>query len=671
MEIKDNPGEEIEVVGSLISPPDSAKDQPISLTFHWKKSSQIKNYRFELSGQQNFSSIVQDSVVSDTVHNIAGLNYSSTYFWQVTPISPEFKVVRSATWQFVTIVEPPAVAQLLFPPPAATEVATTVDLTWKPSERAESYDLQVATDSLFSRLIADTTDLDSTFYKLDNLSHSTTYYWRVRAANPGGASSWSVAHFSTVPDAPEAPRLISPAAESTNQPVSVALSWEAVEGVESYQLELASEPGFSDPVHSITGIEGTTYQINNLAYESTYYWRVRAENSGGVSPWSTVWHFSTVPAAPDVPALAAPADEATNQPTSLTLTWQDVPQATAYQLQVATNSEFTAIVDEESLSSQTSFEVTNLERDRTYYWRIRSQNPGGTSAWSASWRFTTIPPVSSAPGLVAPLNGAENQPLMTPLVWHLSENADTYQLQVALDKNVTSIIIDQADLTDSTKTPAILTYNTAYYWRVRAKNPGGFSTWSPLWTFTTVPPTPGTPVLSAPVNGATDQPTDLTLIWQSIDQATYHLQLAYDPGFSNLVADQPVLQTSSYAVTNLERDRDYYWRVRAESSGGISDWSSTRTFTTIPPAPTTPNLTAPVDGASDQPTTCALSWQAAERAASYHLQVATDAGFADPIFDNAALTDLSATLSNLSRDQTYYWRVRAANTGGQSAWAGP
>ncbi len=70
----------------------------------------------------------------------------------------------------------------------------TPTLSWTPSVGATSYDLQIATDQAFSNIIVDKKALSGNTFKVEDsvaLKASTTYYWRVLAANAYGKSAYS------------------------------------------------------------------------------------------------------------------------------------------------------------------------------------------------------------------------------------------------------------------------------------------------------------------------------------------------------------------------------------------------------------------------------------------------------------------------------------------------
>src|SRR5512140_1120349 len=89
------------------------------------------------------------------------------------------------------------------------------------------------------------------------------------------------------------------------------------------------------------------------------------------------------------------------------------------------------------------------------------------------------------------------------------------------------MVVDQTNMTATTYSLNGLAAGTRYVWRVCATNPGGTSTYSPVWNFTTAapPPPPPAPILATPANGTTGAPTSLTLAWNASAGATsYHVQ---------------------------------------------------------------------------------------------------------------------------------------------------
>ncbi|HMU10995.1 MAG TPA: S8 family serine peptidase [Ferruginibacter sp.] len=87
-----------------------------------------------------------------------------------------------------------------------------------------------------------------------------------------------------------APTLVSPANGATGI-VNPTLTWTAVAGVDYYDVQVATDAGFTNIVASATVLTNTNYQATGLANLTVYYWRVRA--SCASADYSTVFSFTT------------------------------------------------------------------------------------------------------------------------------------------------------------------------------------------------------------------------------------------------------------------------------------------------------------------------------------------------------------------------------------------
>ena len=111
----------------------------------------------------------------------------------------------------------------------------------------------------------------------------------------------------------------------------------------------------------------------------------------------------------------------------LTLTWGAVTGAVTYRGQVATDSLFASMMDDDSLLTTASWTIGTFANNVKLYWRVNAKNSAGTSSWSTIFNFTTILAVPVAPVLQTPANGAINQPVSLILTWGDANGAITYR----------------------------------------------------------------------------------------------------------------------------------------------------------------------------------------------------------------------------------------------------
>ena len=79
----------------------------------------------------------------------------------------------------------------------------------------------------------------------------------------------------------------------TDASVKVELQWEANPMYTSYELEIATDAGFSNIVETNTQ-SANTYVPQNLQNETTYFWRVKPINSCGEGNFGTAFSFTTI-----------------------------------------------------------------------------------------------------------------------------------------------------------------------------------------------------------------------------------------------------------------------------------------------------------------------------------------------------------------------------------------
>jgi plastocyanin len=90
------------------------------------------------------------------------------------------------------------------------------------------------------------------------------------------------------------PKLLSPKNRGTNISTTSIFTWSNVTGASSYEVQVATDSGFTNIVASATGLTDSQWAVAPaLAGGTTYFWRSRAVNPCGAGPWSAAWNFKT------------------------------------------------------------------------------------------------------------------------------------------------------------------------------------------------------------------------------------------------------------------------------------------------------------------------------------------------------------------------------------------
>ncbi len=189
-------------------------------------------------------------------------------------------------------IYPPVAPTLTSPADNSTTSDTSVSFLWANLSEADSYEFQISADDQFNT-ITESHSLTATTVKVDSLSFSTTYYWRVAGVNQGGQGDWSQTwSFNTGEAPPEAPILILPDDGQTEVDTAVTFLWHHSARADSFLIEVAVDDTFSTLLHTQT-VADTTTSLPNFDYLTTYHWRVKAKNLSGSSDWSRKNSFRT------------------------------------------------------------------------------------------------------------------------------------------------------------------------------------------------------------------------------------------------------------------------------------------------------------------------------------------------------------------------------------------
>jgi hypothetical protein len=93
---------------------------------------------------------------------------------------------------------------------------------------------------------------------------------------------------------------------------------------------------------------------------------------------------------PGIPVLLFPSDTAAYVPTSIILDWQDVPNASAYHLQIYKGSLAGPLVEDISSLFISKKRIDSLEYLTSYVWRVSALNVAGEGMFSELRTFTTF-----------------------------------------------------------------------------------------------------------------------------------------------------------------------------------------------------------------------------------------------------------------------------------------
>lgn len=564
---------------TLVSPDNNTNSVPrTGIRLTWSSNVTPSNYIMQVSNNEQFTSILYEYIGTNTSDSIFSLSYNIDYFWRVRMDYNGCYTEWTAPRRFRTEYPRP---QNLIPRQDSLCVPLIARLRWDFDPEAITYRVQISEDFDFSTLILDSTDININFMNFVFSKPLKTYFWRVKVQDDNNSSQWS--EINALTTAVGYPELIAPTDGNQNLPVSVVFKWTKPTPYTRERLQISTDPTFATVLFDLRSLDKDSIVVTMPEQFQTYYWRMNSDLETCVSAWSPARSFRTVLLPPN---LVYPENNSTDHAQAITFEWSAAEGATAYQIIISPNMDFSDDVNNIGRNGipSTKFYVTTLKPSTKYYWKVTSVNDRGMSDPSTIFSFTTSAEALSAPTLVSPPPGAKKIPVnKVNLVWNPVDRATKYMLQVALDPDFNNIVFEQPDHPDTLYTFTSMNYLTIYYWRVRAENDLLVSNWSPRWSFETVIEAPSdAPILVRPENNLTSAPTEITFEWQPVDRAeNYELEIATDALFNDVViSDTNIFNPTKY-ISNLLFETTMYWHVRAKNYAGKGPWSNSRTFTTL------------------------------------------------------------------------------------------
>ncbi len=623
--------------------------------------------------------------------NAPGLSANTTYYYRLQAQNSAGTSSGNILTFSASAVIPPTPTGLSpggSSPPGTTVNTLTPTLSWSASSGATQYSVAVLNVSTGATVVAQT--VSTTSLTSSALQNSVTYTWNVSATNSAGTSAPSTGVYFTVSVAvPQEPTVSTGAASAvTSDTASLGgtvnpngLSTQVWFQYSTNNSLSAANQTPSQSVGSGSSALPISANIASLSANTTYYYRLQAQNSAGTNSGS-ILNFATSAAVPPTPTGLSPGGSSPPGSTVNTLTptlsWSASSGATQYSVAVLNVSTGATVVAQ--TISTTSLTSLSLQNGVTYVWSVLASNSAGTSAASTGEYFTVSVAVPLAPTVStgsasaltsnsATLGGTVNPNGLSTQFWF--QYSTNNSLSGANQTPSQSVGSGSSALPISANI-ASLSANTTYYYRLQAQNSAGTNSGSIL-NFATSAAVPPTPTGLSPGGSSPPGPTVNTLTpilsWSASSGATQYSIALLNVSTGATVVAQTV-STTSLTTSALQNGVTYVWSVSASDSAGTSTPSTGVYFTvsvaTAPPTPTglSPGGSSP-PGSTVNTLTPTLSWSASSGATQYSVAVLNVSTGGTVVAQTASTTSL--TTSALQNGVTYVWSVSASNSAGTSA----
>ena len=440
----------------------------------------------------------------------------------------------------------------------------------------------------------------------------------------------------TISAVPAAPVVKAGNSATSGKPM---LTWDAVDGATSYRVYRATS---QNGTYSLLGtVTATSYTNTGAKAGTTYYYRVKAVNDAGLSPYSNTVSGQNKAV---TPKPAAPVVKIGNSATSgkPMLTWDAVDGATSYRVYRATsqNGPYRLL----GSVTTTTYVNTGAKDGVTYYYMVTAVNDSGESAFSntVSGQSKAVTPKPSAPVVKIGNSATSGKPMLT---WNAVSGATSYKVYRATSQNGTYSLLGTVTATSYTNTGA--KDGVTYYYKVKAVNSAGESAYSNTVSGQSkaVTPKPSAPVVKIGHSATSGKPM---LTWNAVDgAASYKVYRATAKNGAYSVIN--TTKALTYTNTGAALGTTYYYKVEALDAAGKS-----LGFSDVVEGKVAPVLAVGYSSVSGKPQ---LTWKAVPGATEYQVYRSTQ--------QNSGYSKINTTTSTsyvntgAKANTTYYYKIVA------------
>lgn len=467
-------------------------------------------------------------------------------------------------------------------PSSLTAIATEynrIRLTWQDNSTNENgFEVwrKTASSTIYNRIQIIESPNTTSFIDTYSLTEHTTYDYQVRARNNGGFTFYSdPARVTTLYIKPLTPSALTAVAQSQT---SIALSWNDNSSNENkMEIYRSSDGGSTFTLVVTLGANVERYTDTDLQALRTYHYKVVAKRFDRASESSNLAFATTLPNPPTAPANLVAVATHTR---SIHLSWSDNSNnETGFEIFRKVGTGSFALIFTAPANTIVYDDTYNLYGNNRYEYKVRAAINSVKSSDSNSAAVQTLSaPSSLVAALPALITGLSHKQIN--LSW--ADNSSTevgFKIERSTD-NITFVLVGTVGLNIRSfqDTENVLSAQK-YYYRVKAHNGSGHSSYSLIVSQTTNPTPPGSAgdlrIVQVSSNAATLQWVD-----NSTNENDFKIERSLDCVNYTEIA-QVGLNVTSYSDTSLIPNTRYCYRVRAHSNNGgdgaYSNIASTKT----------------------------------------------------------------------------------------------
>jgi hypothetical protein len=311
-----------------------------------------------------------------------------------------------------------------------------------------------------------------------------------------------------------------------------------------------------------------------------------------------------------------------------------------------------------------SYADTNLSANTLYVYRVRSINSVGPSTYTSEAAATTLDVPPNVPEALTATTISSTQ---INLTWSdVSNNENSFQIERSISTLTGFSLIATTLANATTYSDANLAPSTPYFYRVRAVNAGGMSVYSSEASAITLESPPIAPA-NLTVRPTSSSQIDISWSDMSTNETGFQLERSLASGLNFEIITTTNANLTAYSNIGLTPNTKYFYRVRSINGVGSSVATPEVEATTFPEPPTQPSSLVATSLSSSQ---INLVWNdLSNNESGFQLERSLTTGMGFILIATVSANSTSYSDAGLIANTPYFYRIRAINSGGISAYS--
>ena len=424
------------------------------------------------------------------------------------------------------------------------------------------------------------------FYEVIDLTPDTDYSFRVQARTDGGYSGGNVVLDTRTLPVPPLPDPVLDLFATDIRSNSLRLEWTEpdLNGGTFKEYRLVSTSPHGNPLTQLALTTEPFFDVTGLTHDTDYSFEVQARTDGGYSSNNTMLDTRTLPVPPlPDPVLDLSVTDITYSSLRLEWTEPDLNGGTLQEYRLVSTSPHGNPLTQLALTTEPFFEVTGLNPDTDYSFRVQAKTIGGYSGGNTVLDTKTLPVPLPDPVLDLSVTDITSDSLR--LEWTQPDlHSGTLQEYRLVSTSPHGNPLTQLALTTEPFFEVTgITPDTDYSFEVQARTEGGYSSNNTILDTKTLlmPPLPD-PVLDLSVTNITSNSLRLEWTPPDLNNGTFReYRLVSTSPHGNPLTQLALTTEPFFEVTGLNSDTDYSFEVQARTDGGYSSNNAILDITTF------------------------------------------------------------------------------------------